>query len=104
MLLVFSVDRTRFIAHWARSCSNQKENPQGKFRSLRRATAVSPAALDKLFKKSLSKNFVWGAVLKKLEQKLCTWHRSYSSFSFIKVLCATFFQESSRKSRPRVPN
>jgi hypothetical protein len=25
MLLVFSVDRTRFIAHRARSCSNQKE-------------------------------------------------------------------------------
>ena len=33
------------------------------FRSLRRATAVSPAARDKLFKKSLSKNFARGTVL-----------------------------------------
>jgi hypothetical protein len=64
MLLVFSVDRTRFIAHWARSCSNQKEKRRlREFRFLRKATAVSPAALDKLFEKSLSKNFKMGAAL-----------------------------------------
>jgi hypothetical protein len=82
MLLVFSVDRTRFIAHWARSCSNQKEKRRLRgFRSLRRATAVSPAAHDKLFEKSLSKNLTRGAVL-------------VLTLPFIKVLWRhPFFQE-----------
>ena len=42
---------------------SKKKTPFRKFRSLRRATAVSPAARDKLFKKSLSKNFARGIVL-----------------------------------------
>ena len=32
--------------------------------------------------------------LKKLEQKLCSWHCSYPSFPLIKVLCATTFCKS----------
>jgi hypothetical protein len=42
----------------------KKKIPKEAFRSLRRATAVSPAAHDKLFKKSLSKNLIWGAIKK----------------------------------------
>jgi hypothetical protein len=61
MLLVFSVDRTRFIAHRACSCSNQKEKPV--VISLV-ATSDQGSAFGnrKLFEKSLSKNFARGKV------------------------------------------
>ena len=49
--------------------SYQKENAVGKFRSLRRAIAVSSAALDKLLKK-LEQNF----------QKLCLQYNKIKSF------------------------
>ncbi|MBQ2385519.1 MAG: hypothetical protein II292_04850, partial [Clostridia bacterium] len=51
----------------------KKKSAVWEFRPLRRATAVSPAARDKLFKKSLSKNFA-------------RTHKFYPSFPFIQVL------------------
>jgi hypothetical protein len=48
---IYFLSAFSFDAKGAKEKANKKKTPKGEFRSLRRATAVSPAARDKLLKK-----------------------------------------------------